>query len=186
MLWPCPHCILSLRSRSLPETGQKHRRLRNPRYGQPQCAGVPCARRQSRKSSCPSPAIAMIACGSCRVSAVRAVATMIEDSTQQRRSTWRLPLPALYQVLACRASSRRPIVDCGFPSVGLCRPLLLPGPRGWPMSDDHLLRARTRLGLLIFAQILVSCVSLIYVANDQAPIAFQPTTYHIFFELSRL
>jgi len=54
------------------------------------------------------------------------------------------------------------------------------------MSDDHLLRARTRLGLLIFAQILVSCVSLIYVANDQAPIAFQPTTYHIFFELSRL
>jgi hypothetical protein len=54
------------------------------------------------------------------------------------------------------------------------------------MADEHSPKARLGLGLLILAHIVICCVSLIYVANDLAPIAFRPTTYHIFFLLPQL
>jgi len=54
------------------------------------------------------------------------------------------------------------------------------------MTNDHLRKPDVRLALLIFTHILVCCVSLIYVASDQAPTGFQPATYHIFFQLSKL
>jgi hypothetical protein len=54
------------------------------------------------------------------------------------------------------------------------------------MTDDHLRKADVRLGHLIFTHVLICCMSLVYVASDQAPIAFQPATYHIFFQLSKL
>lgn len=48
-------------------------------------------------------------------------------------------------------------------------------------NDDQRVRVRLKLGGLIFFHIVVCCVSLIRLADYKYPIAFDPTTFHIFF-----
>ena len=47
-------------------------------------------------------------------------------------------------------------------------------------------RAHFGLGVLICIHIVICCVSLIYVADDKFPIAFEPTTFHMFFNPAQL
>lgn len=54
------------------------------------------------------------------------------------------------------------------------------------MADGQQLRARVRLALLICAHIVICCVSLVQVAHYRVPIAFDPTTFHIFYDSARL
>jgi hypothetical protein len=53
---------------------------------------------------------------------------------------------------------------------------------------DHPSHSREKLGLgvLIGIHILICCASLVYLADDKYPIAFDPTTFHIFFDPARL
>jgi hypothetical protein len=54
------------------------------------------------------------------------------------------------------------------------------------MTDHHpRAQARLRLGLLIAIHIVISCVSLIYVAASKYPNAFNPAEFHIFYDPSR-
>ncbi len=54
------------------------------------------------------------------------------------------------------------------------------------MADHHpCARERLRIGLLICVHIVICCVSLIYLADYRFPIAFDPTTFHIFYDPSR-
>jgi hypothetical protein len=46
--------------------------------------------------------------------------------------------------------------------------------------------AGLRLGVLVCAHIVVCCVSLVYIAYYRYPIAFDPTTFHVFYDPSRL
>jgi hypothetical protein len=46
-------------------------------------------------------------------------------------------------------------------------------------------RKRLRLGLLICIYIVISCVSLVQVADYRFPVAFDPTTFHVFYDPSR-
>src|ERR1700722_3394252 len=52
---------------------------------------------------------------------------------------------------------------------------------------DHppLDQERLRLGLLICIHIVICCVSLIYVAYYRFPVAFDPATFHVFYDPSR-
>ena len=54
------------------------------------------------------------------------------------------------------------------------------------MSHDYQYGKYLKLGTLICAHIIVTCISLIYVSYDMAPTAFNPATYHVFFRLSGL
>ena len=47
-------------------------------------------------------------------------------------------------------------------------------------------RRRTKLAMLICSHIVVCCVSLVYVANYRFPVAFDPSTFHVFYDPSRL
>jgi hypothetical protein len=47
-------------------------------------------------------------------------------------------------------------------------------------------RERFGLGVLICIHIVICCVSLIYVADNDLPIAFEPATFHIFFDPAKL
>jgi hypothetical protein len=53
------------------------------------------------------------------------------------------------------------------------------------MTDHQRDRERLRLGLLICIHIVICCVSLVYVAHYRFPLAFVPSTFHIFFDPSR-
>jgi hypothetical protein len=53
------------------------------------------------------------------------------------------------------------------------------------MTDHQRARERFRLGLLICVHIVVCCVSLVYVAHYKFPVAFNPATFHVFFDPSR-
>jgi hypothetical protein len=53
-------------------------------------------------------------------------------------------------------------------------------------DNDPPARERLRLGVLICIHIVVCCVSLIYIAYYRYPIAFDPTTFHVFYDSSRL
>jgi hypothetical protein len=54
------------------------------------------------------------------------------------------------------------------------------------MADHHpRSRERLGLGLLICFHILVSCVSLVYVANYSFPASFDPPSFHVFYDPSR-
>lgn len=48
------------------------------------------------------------------------------------------------------------------------------------------LSERSRLALLICFHIMICCVSLIYVADNDNPVAFNPPTFHLFFDPARL
>jgi hypothetical protein len=54
------------------------------------------------------------------------------------------------------------------------------------MTDQHRIRDRLRLGGLIILHIVICCLSLIRLADYEYPIAFDPTTFHIFFDPARL
>jgi hypothetical protein len=54
------------------------------------------------------------------------------------------------------------------------------------MADGQRLRARLRLAFLIYAHIVICCVSLVQIAYYRVPIAFYPTTFHIFYDPARL
>jgi hypothetical protein len=54
------------------------------------------------------------------------------------------------------------------------------------MTDQHRIRDRRRLGGLIILHIIICCLSLIRLADYEYPIAFDPTTFHIFFDPARL
>ncbi|MBR1120158.1 hypothetical protein JQ628_01435 [Bradyrhizobium lablabi] len=45
---------------------------------------------------------------------------------------------------------------------------------------------RTRLGMLLLAHIAVYCLSLLYLAHYRFPVDFDPTTFHVFWNPSRL
>lgn len=45
---------------------------------------------------------------------------------------------------------------------------------------------RTRLGILLLAHIAVYCLSLLYLAHYRFPVDFDPTTFHVFWDSSRL
>jgi len=47
-------------------------------------------------------------------------------------------------------------------------------------------RENLGLGVLICIHIFICCISLIYLADDRFPIAFDPPTFHIFFDPARL
>lgn len=49
------------------------------------------------------------------------------------------------------------------------------------VNIDQLSRDRLKLGTLIFLHIVICCISLVRLANYKYPIAFDPTTFHIFF-----
>ena len=53
------------------------------------------------------------------------------------------------------------------------------------MTDHQRTRERFRLGLLICIHIVICCVSLAYVATYEFPIAFNPGSFHIFYDPSR-
>jgi hypothetical protein len=53
------------------------------------------------------------------------------------------------------------------------------------MTDHQRARERFRLGLLICIHIIICCVSLVYVATYEFPIAFNPASFHIFYNPSR-
>src|SRR3984957_7483701 len=53
------------------------------------------------------------------------------------------------------------------------------------MTDHQRARERLRLGLLICLHIVICCASLIWVAHYRFPVAFNPATFHIFFDPSR-
>jgi len=53
------------------------------------------------------------------------------------------------------------------------------------MTDHQRARERLRLGLLICIHVVVCCASLICVAYYRFPVAFNPATFHIFFDPSR-
>jgi hypothetical protein len=53
------------------------------------------------------------------------------------------------------------------------------------MTDHQRDRERVRLGLLICIHIVICCVSLVYVAAYKFPIAFNPASFHIFYDPSR-
>jgi hypothetical protein len=53
------------------------------------------------------------------------------------------------------------------------------------MTDHQRARERLRLGLLICIHIVICCASLIWVAYYRFPVAFNPATFHIFFDPSR-
>jgi hypothetical protein len=54
------------------------------------------------------------------------------------------------------------------------------------MDIDQPSRARLRLATLICAHIMICCVSLIFVARFAYPGAFDPTTFHVFYNPDRL
>src|SRR5579864_4868483 len=55
------------------------------------------------------------------------------------------------------------------------------------MHSDHPgPREQLALGAVLFVHIAACCVSLIMVSNDNAPIAFLPATYHVFFKTAQL
>jgi hypothetical protein len=55
------------------------------------------------------------------------------------------------------------------------------------MAENHPRdRERLGLGILILAHIIICCASLIYLANDDHPIAFYPAPFHLFFDPARL
>jgi hypothetical protein len=45
---------------------------------------------------------------------------------------------------------------------------------------------RVRLGILVFVHVVVTCLSLVAVAQYKFPVAFDPTSFHIFFDLAHL
>jgi hypothetical protein len=48
------------------------------------------------------------------------------------------------------------------------------------------IREYGRLALLICFHIVICCISLVYVADDDHPVAFDPATFHLFFDPARL
>jgi hypothetical protein len=48
------------------------------------------------------------------------------------------------------------------------------------------IQERGRLALLIFLHIVICCVSLVYVADSDDPVAVNPATFHMFFDPARL
>src|SRR3984893_10045092 len=55
------------------------------------------------------------------------------------------------------------------------------------MAENHPRdRERLGLGILILAHIIICCASLIYLANDDHPIAFYPAPFHLFYDPASL
>jgi hypothetical protein len=54
------------------------------------------------------------------------------------------------------------------------------------IGDGERFRTRLLLGLLIAFHIIICCVSLIFLADNNNPVAFHPPTFHLFYDAARL
>src|SRR5450631_977983 len=54
------------------------------------------------------------------------------------------------------------------------------------IADGEPLRTGLLLGLLIAFHIVICCISLIYLADNDRPVAMHPPTFHLFYDAARL